>query len=447
MRLLFRAALLLACLATLASAWTKEDHEIFRLKDEVQASEGPNATFYSFIGVKPSANNDEINKAYRKLSRTLHPDKARSNWIAAYNAPKSTKTKSGAKPTTHVTKNKKPSQSEIKSFMKTASARFERLSLVINVLRGPERSRYDHFLHNGFPAWRGTGYYYERFRPGLGSVLLGLFVFVGGGVHYGALYMGWIRQREFVERYVKHARRMAWGDDSNLANIPGLGGSAGQSSASTPRQQTPSDNDESMQWNRKQKRAMEREKKKGGSGSSNANGNKNPRAAEKARTEGVSTPIEAELTSGPVGAKKRTVAENGKILIVDSVGNVFLEDETEEGDTHEFLLDVSRPVKPPSPNSQTPNLPIPPTLLTTQQPNEIPRPTLSDTFLYRFPKFVYNKSMGRFFPGAQTADHVAWEANGEPLENVTEASMLEPSLASAVPGNVQGEGRRRRVKR
>lgn len=424
MRLLFRAALLLACLATLASAWTKEDHEIFRLKDEVQASEGPNATFYSFIGVKPSANNDEINKAYRKLSRTLHPDKARSNWIAAYNAPKSTKTKSGAKPTTHVTKNKKPSQSEIKSFMKTASARFERLSLVINVLRGPERSRYDHFLHNGFPAWRGTGYYYERFRPGLGSVLLGLFVFVGGGVHYGALYMGWIRQREFVERYVKHARRMAWGDDSNLANIPGLGGSAGQSSASTPRQQTPSDNDESMQWNRKQKRAMEREKKKGGgngsaNGNSNSNSNKNPRAAEKARTEGVSTPIEAELTSGPVGAKKRTVAENGKILIVDSVGNVFLEDETEEGDTHEFLLD----------------------------PNEIPRPTLADTFLYRFPRFVYNKSMGRFFPGAQTADHVAWEANGEPLENVTEASMLEPSLASAVPGNVQGEGRRRRVKR
>ena len=32
--------------------------------------------------------------------------------------------------------------------------------------------------------------------------------------------------------------------------------------------------------------------------------------------------------------------ENGKILIVDSVGNVYLEDETEEGDRHEFLLDV-----------------------------------------------------------------------------------------------------------
>lgn len=384
MNLLCRAALLLACLATLAAAWSKEDHEIFRLKDEVQASEGPNATFYSFLGVKPSAGNDDINKAYRKLSRSLHPDKARSNWIAAYNAPKQSKPKAGAKPTTHVHKNKQPSQSEVNRFMKQASARFERLSLVTNVLRGAERQRYDHFLHNGFPAWRGTGYYYERFRPGLGSVLLGLFVVIGGGAHYGALYVGWKRQREFVERYVKHARRMAWGDDSNLANIPGLG--AGQSNGSTPRQQTPSDNDESMQWNRKQKRAMEREKKKGGSNGAA----KNSRAVEKAKTEGVSTPVEAELTSGPVGAKKRTVAENGKILIVDSVGNVFLEDETEEGDVHEFLLDVSSthqstnqpthpstlvhaankppphsPKKSPSPPSKTPSSSAAPSSSTT----------------------------------------------------------------------------------
>ena len=92
-----------------------------------------------------------------------------------------------------------------------------------------------------------------------------------------------------------------------------------------------------MQWNRKQKRAMEKEKKKGPSKSTN-----NSRLADKAKNEGVSTPVEAELTSGPVGAKKRTVAENGKILIVDSVGNVYLEDETEEGDRHEFLLDVCR---------------------------------------------------------------------------------------------------------
>ena len=178
--------LLLTCFFGLSACWTKEDHEIFRLKDEVQANEGSNTTFYSFMGLKENANQKEINDAYKKLSRSLHPDKARSKWLASYNVPKKPNTKSGAKPTVHVQKDKKPSQSEINRFTKEASARFQRLSLVANVLRGPERDRYDHFLLNGFPAWRGTGYYYQRFRPGLGTVLAGLFVFVGGGVHYAA---------------------------------------------------------------------------------------------------------------------------------------------------------------------------------------------------------------------------------------------------------------------
>jgi len=29
-------------------------------------------------------------------------------------------------------------------------------------------ARYDFFYKNGVPKWRGTGYYYSRFRPGLG---------------------------------------------------------------------------------------------------------------------------------------------------------------------------------------------------------------------------------------------------------------------------------------
>ena len=336
MRAGVRAAILLLLVYCVgwSACWTKEDHEIFRLRDEVQANEGSNATFYSFMGLKTNANQDDINKAYRKLSRSLHPDKARSNWLATYNVPKKPQTKPGAKPTVHVQKNKKPSQSEINRFNKEANARFERLSLVTNILRGAERARYDHFLLNGFPAWRGTGYYYERFRPGLGTVLAGLFVFVGGGVHYAALYLSWKRQREFVERYIKHARRMAWGDEGSLGAIPGLGGPT--TANGSVAQQSVADSDESMQWNRKQKRAMEKEKKKEGK-----NPTKNAKAAEKAKTSGISTPVEAEITSGPVGAKKRTVAENGKVLIVDSVGNVFLEEQTEEGVVQEFLLDVS----------------------------------------------------------------------------------------------------------
>jgi len=411
MHLLVRAALLLACLATLVAAWSKEDHEIFRLRDEVQKSEGPNATFYSFVGIKPKASQDEITKAYRKASRVMHPDKARSNWIAAYDAPKPVHTKADGKPTTHVKKNKQPSKSEIDKFTKQASARFERLSLVINILRGPERKRYDHFLYHGFPAWRGTGYYYSRFRPGLGTVFIFLFIVGGGGIHYAVLYTKYVRQREFIERYIKHARRMAWGDDTKLANVPGLGDS--QSNGATPREQTPENNQESMQWNRKQKRAMEKEKKKGPSKTSN-----NSRIAEKAKNEGVSTPVEAELTSGPVGAKKRTVAENGKILIVDSVGNVYLEDETEEGDRHEFLLD----------------------------PNEIAKPSFQSTFLFRGPKFLYNKSIGRVL--GQTTDHAAWEANGEPLDVVPEVHLNEePALSSAISANASSESRKRKLKK
>lgn len=333
------AFLLLFCLAALVAAWTKEDHEIFRLKDEVQAHEGHNTTFYSFLAIPSSASQDDINKAYRKLSRTLHPDKARSNWISAYNQPP--KPKAGAKPTVHVHKNRQPSQSEVNKFDKEASARFERLSLVTNILRGPERARYDHFLSHGFPKWRGTGYYYARFRPGLGTVLVGLFVVIGGGAHYGALYLTWKRQREFLARYIKNARSKAWGDEGGIGAIPGLGVSNGASNgtATPPQQRAGNDSDESMSWNRKQKRAMEREKKKDAKNPFKANA----RAAEKAKKEGISTPVEAEITSGPVGAKKRTVAQNGKVLIVDSVGNVFLEEQTEEGEVREFLLDVSIP--------------------------------------------------------------------------------------------------------
>lgn len=207
-----------------------------------------------------------------------------------------------------------------------------------NILRGPERQRYDHFLNNGFPRWRGTGYYYQRYRPGLGAVLTGLFIFVGGAVHYAALYLGWKRQREFVERYIKHARRTAWGDESSIAGIPGLGPN-GSAAAPPPTPAQDEQEQQAMDWNRRQKRAMAKEKAQ-----KERRAKANPRAAraaaEKAKEEGISTPQEVEVTSGPVGAKKRTRAENGKVLIVDSTGNVFLEEETEEGDIQELLLDV-----------------------------------------------------------------------------------------------------------
>jgi curved DNA-binding protein CbpA len=338
MRLSVFTVAIVACLLTLVAAWSKEgkflfapmrlvvadssinrksDQEIFRLRDEVEAAEGPGVSFYDFLGVKPNANQDDINKAYRKQSRLLHPDKVKQQFITEKSTGKS-KSKSKKNPGVHVSKG--PSQSEIKAATKAASDRFARLGIVANILRGPGRERYDHFLNNGFPKWKGTGYYYARFRPGLGTVLAGLFIFVGGGGHWLALYMSWKRQQEFVGRYIKFARHAAWGDNMG---IPGLDGTA------TPPVAAADDADPMAQpLNRRQRRMQEKDAKK--------------EKSEK-KTKGFKAAKASPAATPPVGAtgpRKRVVAENGKILVVDSVGNVYLEQTDEEGDTQEFLLDV-----------------------------------------------------------------------------------------------------------
>ena len=270
-------------------------------------------TFQDFLGISASAGQEEVNKAYRSKSRLLHPDKVKQTYLAA-NKKSQSKNKSNAQTST-----KGASKSEVNQAVKEASERFKRLGLVTSILRGSGRARYDHFLHNGFPRWRGSGYYYARFRPGLASVLLGLFIFGGGGMHYGALYLNWKRQREFVARYIRHARRTAWGDELGLKGIPGLSGTSATAAGSDK-------GDPAMQnLNRKQRRMQEKESKKG-----------------KAAKEGTSTPMETPAAAdGPFGERKRVTAENGKVLIVDSLGHVFMEQEDEEGEMKEYLLDVS----------------------------------------------------------------------------------------------------------
>ncbi|CZR51228.1 probable ERJ5 Endoplasmic Reticulum located J-protein [Phialocephala subalpina] len=345
---------LLASLVITVAAWSKEDQEIFRLRDEVELHEGPGVTFYDFLGTTPSANQDEINKAYKKRSRTLHPDKVKQQFIADKSTGKDKK--KSKKPGVHVSKG--PTQAEIKATAKAASDRFARLGIVTNILRGEGRARYDHFLSNGFPKWKGTGYYYARFRPGLGSVLVGLFIFVGGGGHYIALYMSWKRQQEFVGRYIKFARHAAWGE--NL-NIPGLDGVSG---TSTP-VSTADDADPMAQpMNRRQRRMQEKDSKK-------EKGDKKSKLSKSAKASPAATP-----PVGATGPRKRVVAENGKVLIVDAVGNVYLEQQDEEGETHEFLLDV----------------------------NEIQQPTIKDTALYRVPIWAYNSVVGRFSKKSESDD-------------------------------------------
>jgi curved DNA-binding protein CbpA len=300
-----------------------QDHEIFRVRDELAAIDGPEKTFYDFLGVNPTASQDEIVKAYRRKSKALHPDKVKQR----LNAERVTKAKAKnkARKGKGVTVTKPPSRSEIKAAVKQASDMQARLGIVANILKGPERERYDHFLANGFPVWKGTGYYYNRFRPGLGTVIVGLFLFVGGGAHYLALYTSWKRRHEFAERYIKFARHAAWGDNLGI-NIPGVDSAP----APAPVQQ---DDDEPMQpMNRRQRREQAREMAR-------EKNVKKPKG--RAAVSGSATPQPQVQDGGPVGNKKRVVAENGKVLIVDSIGNVFLEEVDEEGNVEALLLDVS----------------------------------------------------------------------------------------------------------
>ncbi|KAK3694365.1 hypothetical protein B0T22DRAFT_69054 [Podospora appendiculata] len=398
---------LLALLTPLTAAWTKEDNEIFVVRDQLIASEGKDITFYDYLGVSPSANQDEINKAYKKRSRELHPDKVKSQLAAERVRAQKEKDKlnKSGKPTVHVTK--PPTAAEVKAAVKRASERQARLSIVTNVLRGPGRDRYDHFLSNGFPTWKGTEYYYTRYRPGLGTALFGVFLMAGGGAHYIALYMGWKRQREFVERYIKFARRAAWGDNLGIA-IPGLDTS--EPAPPPPPQQTVQDAEgRAIPVNRKMRRMQERDAKKESAKESLGGGRRGRRAAaardQPAPASGSATPQPAPEGDGPTGPKKRVVAENGKVLVVDSLGDVYLEQLDEDGNMAEFLLDL----------------------------NELPCPTIKDTAVVRLPLWAYRTTVGRLF--AKRNEYAGDDADeGDFLDNDeddSEPGKATPSTDSA----------------
>lgn len=342
--------------------------------------------YADFLGVRPSANQDDINKAYRQKSRLLHPDKVKRSFIA-----NSSKDKAKAKSKKGVNVSQGPSQKEIASAVKVAHERSARLNIVVNILRGPGRDRYDHFLKNGFPKWKGTGYYYERFRPGLGSVLVGLLLVFGGGAHYLALVLSWKRQREFVDRYIRQARRAAWGDELGVRGIPGLDSVNASASTSTPSAE--GGDSDAMPVNRRQKRMMDRGNKK-----------ESKKGAKAARDSGTATPTTE--SGGSTGERKRVVAENGKMLIVDSTGNVFLEEETEEGERQEFLLDI----------------------------DEIQRPTARDTMLFRVPGWCFQKTVGRL-TGSKVEDvDVDGESEEIAEETPAETSAVRPNGSSRKRG-------------
>ncbi|BGP13376.1 hypothetical protein JCM10213_005781 [Rhodosporidiobolus nylandii] len=163
----------LALVASPALAWTNEDHEIFDIVSALEKAEGKGTTFYTFMNTTKSATEKDLAKAYRKRSLELHPDKNPND--------------------------------------KKVADRFARLGVINTILKDSEkRKRYDHFHDNGVPKWRGTGYYYSRYRPGLGGVLGGLVVF-SCFVQYLFLYLQWRMQKMRIVAFRTQALEAAWG--------------------------------------------------------------------------------------------------------------------------------------------------------------------------------------------------------------------------------------------
>lgn len=165
------------------------------------------------------------------------------------------------------------------------------------------------------------------------------------------MHLGWKRQKSFVETYIRHARRAAWGDDSAIGAIPGIDGVAANPYPAT------SQDDGPTTLNRRQKRLQEKESRKEKEGGRLKGSKKS--------TEGTQAKADS---AGRSRARKRVQAENGKLLIVDSAGNVFLEEENENGEKEEYLLD----------------------------PDEIPKPTIQQTLVFQLPLWLYSKTKNKF---------------------------------------------------
>ena len=75
------------------------------------------------------------------------------------------------------------------------------------------------------------------------------------------------------------------------------------------------------------------------------------------------------------------------------------------------------------------------------QPDEEPKPTITDTLLFKLPKFAYNQSVGRILGKRELVQ--------EPLLDSSSSDLPEDEAAiqNATAQNVNGETRKRRVVR
>ncbi|KAG0281030.1 hypothetical protein BGZ95_007230 [Linnemannia exigua] len=195
---LLMALAILALIQTVA-AWEEGDFEIFDLVDALEKAEGPEVNFYSWMGVTQKTPKPDIERAFRKKSRTLHPDKNRGAGL---------------------------------------QEKYARLSNIITILRDDaKRERYNFFLKNGVPRWRGTAYLYRRHRPGLKSVVVFLFILTSG-FQYLAKYVSYIQERKRMQGMIDQYKEMLLEQQQKVLEGP-ITGRQRRAAGATPEAVTP----------------------------------------------------------------------------------------------------------------------------------------------------------------------------------------------------------------
>ena len=65
------------------------------------------------------------------------------------------------------------------------------------------KEKYDGHLKRGFPIWRGSGYYYKKYRPGVGTVVFIVILFISSvqylsawGIYYMNIYVAKTQHEE-----------------------------------------------------------------------------------------------------------------------------------------------------------------------------------------------------------------------------------------------------------
>lgn len=128
---------------------------------------GKGTTFYSWLDVPSTASTPEIARAYRKKSVQLQCvlDASRASLSLEADRLRLVRTR------TQVSRAHMIGSQGLawcRRFCETRRVVNGTPIALFNSGISHERIRYDFFYKNGVPRWRGTGYYYARFRPGLG---------------------------------------------------------------------------------------------------------------------------------------------------------------------------------------------------------------------------------------------------------------------------------------